>query len=357
MNNNNNEQRWTAARLAASRTVSAPARVDAAGLIDTNVTTKRVLPARQAPPPIPVAAEPRARRPSVRLVRPAMTVTQKFFVDGEAQEARQWEGSPLAQDDLSDKEALAFDSFDSVPRRRSPVLIVAVLVMVGLGTAATMKALDWWGPASSEAAQVWWNWRARGVAMSHAVTRPLGSVRPLLARATEPLNEAASRTHAGAASIVRPSSSTSMAASAPPSSPIKPEVVPLAPAAPSTTSTTIATKDDRADRVKTPPGPRAGRGSNAKLIHLQTQVSSPTQAPAPAPEPPLVAPPPEVPVMPSPPVTEPTPGPAPAPPITEPSPGPAPAPPITEPSPAPTLPAPTTPTPAPLATDPPPAAI
>jgi hypothetical protein len=81
------------------------------------------------------------------------SLTQRFFLAGEEQEATQYE-HVLLEDDEADAEAksseIDFDSFDEVPRTRRPLLAVAgflALIAVGVGV---WKA----GPRISK--QTWW---------------------------------------------------------------------------------------------------------------------------------------------------------------------------------------------------------
>jgi serine/threonine protein kinase len=67
---------------------------------------------------------------------PASSLTQQFFVEGDRQEASQWDDSPLAAEVAVDERALAFDSFDRVPKRRAPLIGAALLVVAGLGITA-----------------------------------------------------------------------------------------------------------------------------------------------------------------------------------------------------------------------------
>ena len=70
--------------------------------------------------------------------RPPMgTMTQQFFAVGEEQEATNYENARLTPDDEPMVSPdLRFDSFDRVPRRRRPMLVVMTLVAGAVGFAA-----------------------------------------------------------------------------------------------------------------------------------------------------------------------------------------------------------------------------
>jgi hypothetical protein len=73
-----------------------------------------------------------------------MSLTQRFFAEGEIQEARAWKNSPLLFDETTEPEATKFRSFDRVPRRWTPIAIATLLVaMAGAGGA---WAIGLWQP-------------------------------------------------------------------------------------------------------------------------------------------------------------------------------------------------------------------
>jgi len=73
-----------------------------------------------------------------------MSLTQRFFAEGEIQEARAWKNSPLLFDETTEPEATKYTSFDRVPRRWTPIVIATLVVaMAGAGGA---WALGLWQP-------------------------------------------------------------------------------------------------------------------------------------------------------------------------------------------------------------------
>ncbi|MEO8215117.1 MAG: serine/threonine-protein kinase, partial [Myxococcales bacterium] len=60
---------------------------------------------------------------------PGPSLSQQFFVEGDRQEAGNWKGSPLVEEDFVDarpSRPVRFDSFDSLPRRRTPLIVAGV---------------------------------------------------------------------------------------------------------------------------------------------------------------------------------------------------------------------------------------
>jgi serine/threonine protein kinase len=69
------------------------------------------------------------------------SVTQQFFVEGDRQEAANWENSALVEADGPARDSVTFDSFDRVPKRRTPLVFAALIVAAGLGIAAWSTGL------------------------------------------------------------------------------------------------------------------------------------------------------------------------------------------------------------------------
>ena len=96
------------------------------------------------PPPTP----PRARTTTSRLV----SLTQRFFLKGEQQEATQYKDVILDVDDAVEPKP-EFDSFDKIPRRRRPLLLLTGVVLVGVVGVATWRSFHLLSrPGSSVAA-------------------------------------------------------------------------------------------------------------------------------------------------------------------------------------------------------------
>ena len=99
----------------------------------------------------PHSPDLRAAPATDRAAAPARadSLTQQFFVEGERQEASQWENSPLVDDDVPDSPSQSFASFDRVARRRAPLFAAALTVAAGLAVAAW--ATGWGLPADKQA--------------------------------------------------------------------------------------------------------------------------------------------------------------------------------------------------------------
>ncbi|MES1205288.1 MAG: serine/threonine-protein kinase [Pseudomonadota bacterium] len=111
------------------------------------------------PAPLPAAASARAGDMLPRVGQPQATsavgsLTERFFVEGERQEANQWADSPLVEEDFVDARPTpfeTFDSFDRVPKRRVPFIIGASVCVIGL--AVTAWATGWFSGKSTPEAQ------------------------------------------------------------------------------------------------------------------------------------------------------------------------------------------------------------
>lgn len=109
---------------------------------------------------VPTTAAVRPRHPSPLAnfplsheIDPA-SLSDRFFAEGEHQEATRFKNLPHADDSGPVDDAhLDFDSFDRIPTRRKP-LIIAVLLLIGGGAAAA-----WWAgvrpPESWQQSELW----------------------------------------------------------------------------------------------------------------------------------------------------------------------------------------------------------
>lgn len=98
-------------------------------------------------------------RPSPRL---DSFISSRFFQEGEQQEAKNWEDSPLVNEPFPDEEPPKFSSFDRVPRHHAPMIVTTFLLGIALvigvafeggrsGAARALLATS----AGSRAAEVW----------------------------------------------------------------------------------------------------------------------------------------------------------------------------------------------------------
>src|SRR4051812_39734323 len=74
------------------------------------------------------------RSSTVKLSRPLPpnmrvgATTQRFFAEGEQHEAAEWQDTVLPPDDAPDVDPeVQFDSFDKIPKKRSPVMTAAAI--------------------------------------------------------------------------------------------------------------------------------------------------------------------------------------------------------------------------------------
>ncbi len=88
-----------------------------------NTTRKVVLPPRR----ILQTLAGRSRHASVSDIGPT---TERFFLEGEAHEANNYEDVILDVDD-AEPPKVEFKSFDKIPRKRSPILVLFMLAFVG----------------------------------------------------------------------------------------------------------------------------------------------------------------------------------------------------------------------------------
>jgi serine/threonine protein kinase len=64
-------------------------------------------------------------------------LTKRFFQEGDLQEKNRWKNSPLALETVPPNADIGFTSFDHLPRRRKPLVAVAMIVLLaGAGTVA-----------------------------------------------------------------------------------------------------------------------------------------------------------------------------------------------------------------------------
>jgi len=89
-----------------------------------------VLPAQQRSP---------AGAPSTRL---DSLVSARFFQEGEQQEAKNWEDSPLVNEPFPDEEPPKISSFDRVPRHRAPLLVTTFILAIGLVIGLAIEGAD-----------------------------------------------------------------------------------------------------------------------------------------------------------------------------------------------------------------------
>src|SRR5688500_5284707 len=67
------------------------------------------------------------RQPTMPMMRVGST-TQRFFEEGEQHEAAQWTDTVLPPDDAPETDPdTEFDSFDKIPKKRSPIVTVAAI--------------------------------------------------------------------------------------------------------------------------------------------------------------------------------------------------------------------------------------
>jgi serine/threonine protein kinase len=106
-----------------------------------------VAPVEQSSPSAGVADSATGREvemPAERLDRrshrvatgPDGALTKRFFLEGDLQEKNEWKNSPLARDRAASETEVEFSSFDQVPRKRKPLVAVAIVVallVAGLG--------------------------------------------------------------------------------------------------------------------------------------------------------------------------------------------------------------------------------
>jgi hypothetical protein len=110
---------------------------------------------REATSPTMRSAPPQRERstsnPSSAVTR-RQSLTQRFFMRGEEQEATQYKGVILDADDAVEPKP-EFDSFDEIPHRRRPLLILAGVILTAVVGVATWRSFHFLSrPGSSVAA-------------------------------------------------------------------------------------------------------------------------------------------------------------------------------------------------------------
>ncbi|MES1204987.1 MAG: hypothetical protein ABUS79_03540, partial [Pseudomonadota bacterium] len=91
-----------------------------------------------APPAAPDVPGGERRNPLSRRqpINRGRHLSKQFFEEGDRQQERGWEDSPLAADGEGTRRAIGFDSFDEVPKRRAPMVAATVVASAGLALLA-----------------------------------------------------------------------------------------------------------------------------------------------------------------------------------------------------------------------------
>ncbi len=101
-------------------------------------------------------------------VVPVSSLTQQFFVEGDRQEASHRAHAEQVQADSFNEDGRSFDTTDRVPRRRAPLMAVALAVGFGIGAWAT----GMWSPFT------WFAANADGIRFGAVPSPGVGSQRP-----------------------------------------------------------------------------------------------------------------------------------------------------------------------------------
>jgi len=139
-----------------------------------------VLPVEQAAP---------EKGPSLRL---NSLVSGRFFQEGEQQEAKNWEDSPLVNEPFPDEVPPKISSFDHVPRHRAPLIVTTFLLgtalVIGLAVegAGTRAARAWLATEAGPRAVEVWNRAKTGLAMRLTTENTAASARAMAAPAASP---------------------------------------------------------------------------------------------------------------------------------------------------------------------------
>jgi len=208
-----------------------------------------------------------AGAPSTRL---DSLVSARFFQEGEQQEAKNWEDSPLVIEPFPDEEPPKISSFDRVPRHRAPLLVTTFLLGTGLVIGLAIEGADagvareWLANEAGPRAVAVWHRAKDGLALRLTPQSTTDSARAMADPAQAPAPGVVAAT-APAANPVAPVGPTGSAAAEPGITSPPPGVSP-APA--SKSSDEKANEDLWAPLVAAPSAPRR----SDKLITSRPQV-------------------------------------------------------------------------------------
>lgn len=137
-------------------------------------------------PTVVLPVEQPTSGPSLRL---NSLISGKFFQEGEQQEAKNWEDSPLVNEPFPDEAPAKFSSFDHVPRYHGPLLVTTFLLgtalVIGLAVkgAGTGAARAWLATEAGPRAVQVWNRARTGLALRLTPESTAASARAMTAPA------------------------------------------------------------------------------------------------------------------------------------------------------------------------------
>ncbi|MEO5768102.1 MAG: hypothetical protein ABIS92_07095 [Polyangia bacterium] len=210
-------------------------------------------------------------RPPVQPTMRVGSTTQRFFAEGEKHEAAEWQDTVLPPDDAPDVDPeVQFDSFDKIPKKRSPVITAAAIggcLLIGSAAWAMAFGLLRTGHSVRESASALTN---AGPSQPVATNTPATNTAENASNVTAPAG-AAAQPLTGAIGQTPPDDNAPTTAPA-----AGPLVVPMAPSnsTPPTTPPTIAAPKVSGNSSASAPvpavRPRAARAPAMSVIELSS---------------------------------------------------------------------------------------